>query len=172
MSLLKLPLVASTLSSSPAAARRIAASISLTVVLPLLPVMATSGMSNCLRQCAASLPSAMRVSSTSRIEERGARSERICVVTFARSPGQQPHRACARRRTNLAPSKCSPLRAMKRSPCWIVRVSVETAAKRTSAPSMLCVQRLRSLGEQHHSQRSSGFHTLNARCAISASENG
>jgi hypothetical protein len=50
MSLLKLPWVAKTLSSLPVAAFKIAASISLTVVLPLLPVIATTGITNFFRQ--------------------------------------------------------------------------------------------------------------------------
>ena len=49
MSLLRLPGVAAT-AASPAAARKIAAIISFTVVLPLLPVTATTGMSKRLRQ--------------------------------------------------------------------------------------------------------------------------
>ena len=50
---------------SPAAWRRIAASISLTVVLPLLPVIATRRDANRARQYAASLPRASAESSTS-----------------------------------------------------------------------------------------------------------
>jgi hypothetical protein len=65
MSLLRLPRVASTASAlPPKCARRIAAHISLTVVLPLLPVMPSSGIGKRARQAAASWPSARRVSFT------------------------------------------------------------------------------------------------------------
>src|SRR5882672_9661225 len=63
MSLLRFPSFAS-VCGSPKCARRIAAIISLTVVLPLEPVTATKGMSKRPRQCAASRPSARRVSFT------------------------------------------------------------------------------------------------------------
>ena len=57
IALLRLPSVAST-RASPKCARRIAASISLTVVLPLLPTTTMTGIANRARQCAASAPSA------------------------------------------------------------------------------------------------------------------
>ena len=56
MSLFRLPWVEN--AASPAAARRMLASIWVTVVLPLLPVTAISGNWNWLRQPAASWPSA------------------------------------------------------------------------------------------------------------------
>ena len=64
MSLFKLPCVAKTFESLPAATFKIAANISLTVVLPLLPVIATIGALIFLRQYAAKSPNAKRASFT------------------------------------------------------------------------------------------------------------
>ena len=65
MSLFKLPCVANTFSSAPTATFKIEANISLTVVFPLLPVIATTGIENLLRQYADKSPKARRVSFTS-----------------------------------------------------------------------------------------------------------
>ena len=73
MSLFRLPVVAST-PDSPVTWRRMDASISFTVVLPLLPVTAISGTVKRVRQKAASRPSASRVSSTWRIRAPGVRT--------------------------------------------------------------------------------------------------
>ena len=63
MSLLRFPRVASEPPSGQKAAR-MDANICVTVVLPLLPVTAITGMWNCTRQVLASAPSANRVSAT------------------------------------------------------------------------------------------------------------
>ena len=64
MSLLRLPSVASTSSRPPQRTARMVASISFTVVLPLLPVIAATGSVKRPRQEAASRPSAASVSFT------------------------------------------------------------------------------------------------------------
>ena len=85
MSLLRLPSVASTGSREPQWAARIAAIISFTVVLPLLPTIAASGSVNCARQYAASCPSAASGSATatSAPVSSGARS---CATSAATAP--------------------------------------------------------------------------------------
>ena len=89
MSLLRLPRVASTAPS--ATSRKMAASISFTVVLPLLPVNATSGPVKRLRHAYASCVSPVRVLFTT-IHGRsaGARAAPSTSVITATAPA-----ACA-----------------------------------------------------------------------------
>ena len=114
MWLLKLPAVANT-ASAPWAARKMVASISFTVVLPLDPVMPYTNGLSCLRHAAASVCSAARVSSTLRQPENEAQSPRetTAVAPLANTSGTK---SCA--------SWFSPTRAKNRSPCWAVRLSV------------------------------------------------
>ncbi len=87
MSLLKLPSVASTLSLAPSNwARRIAAHISLTVVLPLLPVMPSRGIAKRPRQAAASWPSASRVSFTGISGRPGLAAAQACSTMAPAAP--------------------------------------------------------------------------------------
>ena len=124
MSLLKLPRVAKA-ASAPRCATRMAAIISLAVVLPLLPVTAISGHSKRRRQPPASAPSARRVSGTHSVGTR-TRSGNTSVSTAA-APASMAASMKA------WPSKRSPRSAMYRSPGRTVRESVEMPVKR-SAP--------------------------------------
>ena len=113
MSLLKFPAVehgeiGSKPSIGAAWARRIAAHISLTVVLPLLPVMPISGNTNLLRQCAASLPNASRVSSA--ITEQGAGASPVCESAKLRSTSAATAPPAATAARKSWPSKRSPRR--------------------------------------------------------------
>jgi len=118
MSLLKLPWVAS---DAPAfQACRMAASICVTVVLPLEPATAISGSVKRARQALARAPSAALVSPTSSPLRPAAASPAPGWQMAATAP-----LACAWARNWLA-SKCSPLRATNRSPGCRLRVSVCT----------------------------------------------
>ena len=100
---------------------KIAAVISLVLVLPLLPETAITGMSNLMRRFRASSPSAKRVSLTK--------------ITAAEAPGGRvtprdtitaPAPFATASSTKAWPSWFSPGRAMKQSPGLIPRVSVQT----------------------------------------------
>jgi len=127
MSLFRFPWVASTIVASPQWAARIEVSISFTVVLPLLPVSATSGSAKRARQCAASLPSATRVSSTTTC------GTGICALTSREVIAATAPCAIAWPTYSL-PSKRSPLSATNRSPVATLRLSVVTPEKRVAAP--------------------------------------
>ena len=121
MSLLKLPAVAS--AASPSQACRMAATICVTVVLPLLPVTAISGSSICCRHAAASSPSARRLSVTCRPGRPDAcrpRSASAAKAPIARACGKK---SCA--------SKRSPRSATNKSPARRLRVSLCTRSTRT-----------------------------------------
>ena len=134
MSLFRLPRVAST--ASPKAAARMLASISLLVVLPLLPVTASSGRSKRARQAAASAPSARRVSAT-------ANSGRPLAATAATAgwlrASSATSAATAPRSRAVARNSCAsyftPRRAMNSSPARTLRVSVETPMKAALSPT-------------------------------------
>ncbi len=114
-SLLKLPAVASR-SDSPTACPKIDAIISLTVVLPLLPVTATSGSENRLRQPRASAPSASRVSGT--ISAGTCQPSGKRVASTALTP-----RAATSGKKSWASNR-SPFSATNNSPAAAVRLSV------------------------------------------------
>ena len=120
MSLFKLPWVARLAWGFQAC--KIAASIWVTVVLPLLPVTAISGRLNCRRQPLASSARARRVSGTSRPgrPEASSRSAAPSSHSAATAP-----RACAWAKKSCA-SKRSPRRGTNRSPGASVRVSLCT----------------------------------------------
>ncbi len=121
MSLLRLPSVASTAARVPTWAARTAEIISFTVVLPLLPVSATSGSAKRARQWAARRPSAMRVSATT-----------TCGSGVPGAMWREVSAAAAPRRnassTYSLPSKRSPRSATNRSPAFTARLSVVTPA--------------------------------------------
>ncbi|MCY1237529.1 hypothetical protein D9M72_502310 [compost metagenome] len=124
MSLFRLPPVARRC-SSPTAAAKIAAIISLTVVLPLLPVTATAGSVNWRRQPAPSSPSARRVSGAT-MAGTPASTSRLTSTAAAPRATTSAMKSCA--------SKRSPLRATNRSPGSTLRLSVCTRENFT-APS-------------------------------------
>ena len=87
------------------------ASISRVVVLPMLPVMPTTGISNWLRHAAPSLPSAASGSSVSRKAPSGRPD---ASNQSARTTPAAP--AATARRAKTCPSVFSPIRAKKRVP--------------------------------------------------------
>lgn len=130
MSLLRLPAVARR-AASPTAHAKTAEIISLTVVLPLLPVTATTGIGNRRRQPAASWPSAMRVSATvsTATPDRsgipaGGRDTSTTAAPRATTSGRK---SCA--------SKRSPISATNRSPGNTSRLSVVTRRMAASGPT-------------------------------------
>ena len=134
MSLFKLPCVAR-LASPGAWACRMDAIICVTVVLPLLPVTAISGRSNCARQARASWPSAALVSGTSM---RGRSAGSCAAAKPLRQMTATAPLACASCNMALA-SNVSPCNAINRSPLAMLRVSVCTRAIGVSAsPSTAC----------------------------------
>src|SRR3569832_2153862 len=120
-SLLRLPSVTRTSPRS----RRIAAIISFTVVLPLLPVTPITGKSNRARHAAASLPSAMRVSGTTIC---GSATSCFVLTIAATAP------CAAASETKLWPSCRSPLLATYKSPPRRRRLSLPTDATSASGP--------------------------------------
>ena len=142
IALLRLPCVAST-PASPKCARRMAASISFTVVLPLLPTMTITGIVNCRRQCAAERAErGLRVVGDDEVAgESSARSAATSAATAPRS------KAVA---TKSWPSKRSPESATKRSPSCSVRVSVVTRAKRHRIADDAPGDGARGGGRVHH----------------------
>src|SRR6185436_16622844 len=128
MSLLKFPAVAST-PFSPADCRSIAASISLTVVLPLLPVIAIKGIAKRARQWLASRPSAARVSETTSSLASAPAFRGTWLTIAATAPAAS---ACA---ANSWPSKRSPRMPTNRSPGRMSRLSVVTRANSAFAPT-------------------------------------
>src|SRR5471030_22375 len=120
--IVEIPAVASR-ALSPTAAARIDAIISLTVVLPLLPVTAISGIVKRLRQPWANAPSATRVSLT--LIAGTLKSSGVRVTNAAAMP------RCATCGRKVWASKRSPLIAMNRSPGPAVRLSVDTRSNAT-----------------------------------------
>ena len=119
MWLLRLPSVAK--APSPSQARRIAAIICVTVVLPLLPVTAMSGRSKRARQPVASRCSASRLSATSRPGQAST------VARPGRARPAPPQPPWPGRLASMSwPSKRSPFSATNRSPARSVRVSLCT----------------------------------------------
>ena len=159
IALLRLPRVASTF-AAPKCARRIDASISLTVVLPLLPAMTITGIPN--------RPSPVR-------RQRAERRERIgdgdqVAGQRARRDPRRPRAATAPRSNAAAtkswPSKRSPASATKRSPGASARVSVVTRSKRTLAPTAWPGDGAGGGRGVHHP----ALHRASAAAATSASE--
>ncbi len=114
--------------SSPNSAWRIDATISLVVVLPLEPVTAITGISNCARQAAAKRPSASSVSATTTADAPAgnlASSETNNALAPLVKAGARKSWA----------SKFSPRKAIKSWPAAIARVSVDTPTSETSLPS-------------------------------------
>ena len=132
ISLFRLPRVASR-PSSPWAAARMDAIISLTVVLPLLPVTPMTGRLKRLRQWLAMRPSATRVSATTMAgtlplsQPAGKRSTTTAATPLAAT--------CSRKSWA---SKLSPRRATNSEPAWALRLSVDTPAKAREASPASC----------------------------------
>ena len=114
MSLFRLPCVTQTERLTP----RIEAMSSLTVVLPLLPVTATTGIPNEARHARAIAPSARRESRTSICGSGDAASRETSA------PAARCSNACS---TKSLPSKRSPGIATNSEPAPSERVSVVTA---------------------------------------------
>ena len=130
MSLFRLPWVASTERLAEvlnSLALNMAANISLTVVLPLLPVIATNGNLNCERQCLANSPKPKRVSFT---KMAGLAFMFSSLTNTADAPCLMASAA------NVLPSKCSPFIATNNWFLLILRLSEPTLSHRTSAPSI------------------------------------
>ena len=129
ISLLRLPRVAMQC-AAPTPSVRIAAIISFTVVLPLLPVTPMTGSAKPRRQPLAICPSATRVSGTSS-------SGRFTPARFAGSVARSMTRAatpCLATSARKAwASNVSPFSAMKRLPVVAARLSVLTPSNPTSA---------------------------------------
>ncbi len=126
ISLFRLPCVARR-ACSPTAAARIDAIISLTVVLPLLPVTPMTGRVNPVRQACAMRPSATSVSGTTiagSVQPAGS----VDTTTAATS------RAATWSRKSWA-SNDSPRNATNSAPASTLRLSVDTPPKATSAPT-------------------------------------
>ena len=123
MWLLKLPAVAS--AASPNQACRMAATIWVTVVLPLLPATAISGRCRRLRQALASCCSATSASGTSRPGKPASR--RPCSASAAAAPAAL---ACGKK---LWASKLSPRSATNKSPARRLRVSLCTRSSGVDA---------------------------------------
>ena len=114
MWLLRLPRVASVVP----ARSRMAAIISLTVVLPLLPATPTTGIEKCARQAAAELLSAAWVSVHDDLRQRP-----IARGVSTTAPAAPAVSAAA---TNSLALKRGPRSATNNSPALSVRVSVDT----------------------------------------------
>ena len=118
MWLLKLPCVAS--ASSPCHACNMDASICVTVVLPLLPVTAINGKSNCARQARASVCKACNVSSTSTPDKPACAKPWVAMAACTPSAGKCARKSCASNR--------SPCKATNKSCACTLRLSVCTLA--------------------------------------------
>ena len=122
-SLLKLAGLAATFPSGERRVRR----NSRVVVLPLDPVMATTGRPKRRRQARASLPRALRVSSTSTWGREPSPGGRSTSEAAARRPMEASRKSWA--------SKRSPLSATNRSPSSTLRESVQIRRTRSPGPA-------------------------------------
>ena len=165
MSLLKLPSVAKP--ASPCQARKMAAIICVTVVLPLLPVTATSGRSKRCRQAAASWPRARRESATSSPGRPASARPRSANAATAPAALAWTRKSCA--------SKRSPRKATNRSPGRRrAGVAVHPGeGERRIADQLRARQAGRGLAERRHRRRpASAARAASAASACAASENG
>ena len=126
-------------------ARRLAAIISLTVVLPLQPTTAISGR----RTAGASGGQCARaqtvVSPTTATGSPGAGPR--CSHARSTSAAAAPGRGLA---TKSCPSNLSPRSATNRSPFCRVRLSVHTASNRDIGAAQFAAEHRRRLGQGHH----------------------
>ena len=124
-----------------AATERIAAHISFVVVLPLLPVMATTGPPNSARCPCASAPSPRVVSSTAIAGRSGARPSGSSRPRSIRRPAAPAAAAWERKR---CASWLGPTIATKSCPGAMARVSMEAPAKRASGSPRSTLPRVQS----------------------------